>query len=485
MKRLYAALLLTLAVNALTAQDSFYDDYNDFLKNAREEYNNFREQANREYAEFLSAPWTPVEPLLIQKPVDRTRPPRPIEEYEHDGRDHSIKYDNVVRPAPPVPQPQPVEPVVVKPDPSDKWLEFSYLGNSSRVRIPDAAPFRLSDVSESATALCWTSISDGSFDATLADCLELRRKYNLPDWAYLKMLDTAARAYFGSKCNESTLLTAWLYSQSGYTMRLARENDTRLVMMFASDHVIYGSYYTLGGEKYFPFDCKPSSLRISQASFPREKSMSLVLTSLPLTAPRMSEPRSRKSRKYPDMAYDISVDENLIDFFNTYPNSQLGNEMMTRWAIYANTPMSRQVTDQLYPALRANIRGLGQREQVQRILNWVQTGFVYEYDDKVWGGDRAFFPDETIYYPYADCEDRAILFSRLVRDLVGLDAILVYYPGHLASGVAFGTQEEGDYIMLNGRRFTVCDPTFTSGAPVGRTATGMDNSTATVILLSR
>lgn len=141
--------------------------------------------------------------------------------------------------------------------------------------------------------------------------------------------------------------------------------------------------------------------------------------------------------------------------------------------------------DQLYPHFKKVLSGLSERDKVEHLLNWVQTGFIYEYDDKVWGTDRAFFPDETIYYPYADCEDRAILFTRLVRDLVGLDAILVYYPGHLASAIAFNGTESGDYIVLNGRKFTVCDPTFTNGAPVGRTATGYDNSAAKVILLNR
>ena len=34
-----------------------------------------------------------------------------------------------------------------------------------------------------------------------------------------------------------------------------------------------------------------------------------------------------------------------------------------------------------------------------------------------------------------NCEDRAILFTRIVRDLLGLKFILIYYPGHLASAV--------------------------------------------------
>ena len=74
----------------------------------------------------------------------------------------------------------------------------------------------------------------------------------------------------------------------------------------------------------------------------------------------------------------------------------------------------------------------------------------------------------------------SILFSRLVRDLLGLDVLLVYYPGHLATAVCFNNEVAGDYITLNNRRFVVCDPTYI-GAPVGCTMPSMDNKGAKVI----
>ena len=116
------------------------------------------------------------------------------------------------------------------------------------------------------------------------------------------------------------------------------------------------------------------------------------------------------------------------------------------------------------------------------LINFVQTAFVYEYDDKVWGCDRAFFADETLYYPYSDCEDRSILFSRLVRDLLGLEVVLVYYPGHLATAVKFNEPIPGDYLSVDGTRYLVCDPTYIH-APIGLTMPDMDNSQAKVIML--
>ncbi len=182
------------------------------------------------------------------------------------------------------------------------------------------------------------------------------------------------------------------------------------------------------------------------------------------------------------METNVSVNKPLIDFYNSYPVSEINNNFMTRWALYANAPISQKLKDELYPTLRKQLSGLSQKESVERLLNWVQTAFVYEYDDKVWGYDRAFFPDETLYYPYCDCEDRSILFTRIVRDLLGLKCILVYYPGHLAAAVRFSEAVKGDFIMLQGKHYTICDPTYIN-APVGMTMPKMNNNKATVILL--
>ena len=73
--------------------------------------------------------------------------------------------------------------------------------------------------------------------------------------------------------------------------------------------------------------------------------------------------------------------------------------------------------------------------------------------------------------------DLAILFSRLVRDLVGLDVVLLYYPGHLATAVAFNENVTGDYLVYKNRKYIVCDPTFIN-APVGMTAPDEDNASA-------
>ena len=184
------------------------------------------------------------------------------------------------------------------------------------------------------------------------------------------------------------------------------------------------------------------------------------------------------------MQISISGNKNLLDFYTTYPTSMIGDNFVSRWAMYANAPMPKHIKKEVYPQITTGIQGCDQLTAVNKILNLIQTGFVYEYDDKVWGYDRAFFPEESMHYPYCDCEDRSILFTRIVRDLLGLKCMLIYYPGHLASAVAFTeAKPTGDYIEYDNQRFFITDATILCGAPVGLTMRDMNNQAAKVIVL--
>ena len=70
------------------------------------------------------------------------------------------------------------------------------------------------------------------------------------------------------------------------------------------------------------------------------------------------------------------------------------------------------------------------------------------------------FPEETINYPYSDCEDRSIMFSYLVKRLLNLDVIGVKYKDHIATAVAFSSKISGANFRYKDKRYTVSDPTY-------------------------
>ena len=152
--------------------------------------------------------------------------------------------------------------------------------------------------------------------------------------------------------------------------------------------------------------------------------------------------------------------------------------------MYAEPPIDDAVRQQVYPYLRQAIAGMSETEAAGYLLHWVQTQFDYMTDAEAWGYERAFFPTETLFYPYCDCEDRSILYSRLMRDLVGSDVILLLVPNHMATGVHFkqGEGVYGTYLEIEGNKYYICDPTITgAGAPIGTAQKCMENQSVTYI----
>ncbi|MDV3120106.1 hypothetical protein RJT13_00325 [Segatella copri] len=481
---LLISLLFGLSMFTSSAQtDDFYAQYEKFSKHAKAEYEDYRAQCNAEYVKFLERAWKEYKVLpSIPRPKDEVVPPTIMPRQDKNKKQaKEILIENVVSPILSLPQPKPISPIYENDKVEEKNFSFSYMGTTCEVRLPKDLNIRMSGCESCMIATIWKQLATNAMDNTIRDFLALRLKMQLCDWAYLNLIDTFAKAFCGHG-NEAVIMAAFIYSQSGYKMRLGRDCE-KLYLLYGSKHGIYEKgYIVIEGINYYPLDDKVERMEISDFSFPQEQSMSLYIENAQKFTIRPSAIRKLASEQYHDVAIDSQVNLNLIQFYNTYPSSEVNGNFMTCWKMYADTPMDESVSQMLYPDIKNKIEGLSDVQAVNQILNWVQTAFQYEYDDKVWGHDRAFFAEETLYYPYCDCEDRAILFTRLVRDLLGLKCILVYYPGHLASAVCLKQQVNGDYISLDGDVYTICDPTYI-GAPVGITMPEMDNRSAKVIKL--
>ena len=492
-KGLLLLLLYAIAMQYAEAQNNpFLKDFGEFRKEVRSDYENFRDEANRKYSDLLRESWKSQKVLKEQpKPKDEERPPVVMnEDLPVDPiKSVPVKIDEVVACIPKsMPQPQPLAPLEENKSSSEETIGFGFFGTPLKVRFNSQQHFKLTTCSNEEIANIWQQLTKSDLDNTLFDCLTLRTRHELNDWAYLLMLDSLSRACMGAG-NEATLMLSYLYQQSGYKMRLAKNNG-QLVLLYATTHNIYGQFYfNMDNIHYYIYGVgskrKPISateMTVCEASFPKERPMSLWLDNTPLLHFIASPDRILASKKYPEMNVHCAVNKNLIDFFNCYPASMDGKDQMTRWLILAKTPFGTETEKRLISDLKEAIKGKTELESVECLLNWVQTAFVYEYDNNVWGHDRAFFPEETLYYPYCDCEDRSILLSRLLNDLLGLKTIIVNYPGHLALAVKFSSFVEGDYIDLNGEHYVICDPTYI-GAPVGMTMPEMNNNTAKVICI--
>lgn len=452
--------ILLIGWQAASAQ-SLTERYKSFEKSAKKTYADFRAEANARYAELLGQPWEPQEAdSTVKEPERQFDPPVYYEEpKESKPAPEVIKYEmNTAAVAEVAVQPQPVSPVRENRQPTET-ISIMFYGTPLTFRAPKLAELKLKRLSDKQYSAAWQTLAGEEFDNLLFDCLAARDKYQLCDYAYILMLEALSEKIYG-KTNEAVFLKAFLYAQSGYAMKLANSlSSNRLYMLFGSKYTLYNrQMYTLNGMHYYLTEEGPDDLCLSRASFSNEQPFSLQIN----YDLRLANDSLKALKRASGMGIESSleVNEHLIDFYKSYPTGNIDGELSTLYAVYANAPMEKEIRQTLYPVLKKAIKGYSERDAVNKLLNFVQTAFEYKFDEEVWGQDRIFFPLETLYYPYSDCEDRSILFSRLVRDLVGNDVVLVLYPNHLATAVRFNTDVKGDYLMLDDQKYVICDPTY-------------------------
>lgn len=492
MNRSSIVIVVCLVAGCLYAQRDEYEAFRNqqlrnfdlFSSHQQAKYDAYRSELNEQYARFMAESWERMTAMPAEE-VEEEVVVSPIL-YEDTMTTSDAILDfipilfnrNVVKLPDSVRRAEPIAPIQAKTTPQEV-VTVAYYGTLVSIPFPINEAWEIGAISERQLSKLWTRLSSSQYDITIRGALDVREGLDLCDWGYMQVLQSICEKRYG-KTNEAVLMQSWLMAQSGYKIRLAYD-DERLYMLLASEYSILSMFYfVIDGDKFYPIDCTTRELAICKASFEAEQKLSLQITKDQLLGTETSQKRILTSRD--GLRVEISQNLNLVDFYDHYPSSYIDGNIYTRWAVYANTPLDRTIASALYPSMQAALEGLSERDAVNKLLQFVQTAFVYEYDDKVWGGDRAFFAEETLYYPYADCEDRAVLFSRLVRDLVGLEVVLLYYPGHLAAAVAFSEEVAGDYLEYDNQRYIVCDPTYI-GAPVGRTMPNMNNQEAQIIVL--
>lgn len=449
--------------------------YDEARRKAEEEYAAFRKRANEQYAAALQRAWqrTGVKPA-VPKPEEPAPPRPPKPPVDKLPSTNLLPQAEVVPPAvlpaaplPPIPAPAPTAPT----------MQVPFYGTVCNLHTAtEELRFSLPAVDEKSVAKAWGSLSAEKYDGLLHDCLEQREAMHLSDWGYLQLLGRTCEQLLGKGSNEAVLLQAYLLAQSGYRVRLARTGN-RLVLLMPFNHTIYGYSYTLidGIKHYVLTHEKNNELYVSAVEFPREQVANILMERLPDLGNGARSSRTLQAQRFGTMKASVAVNQRLIDFLAEYPLSDA-------WNYYALAGLSEEVKNILYPVLRSQLKGKSHQKAAMMLLDFVQTAFEYATDQEQFGYERPLFGDESIYYPKNDCEDRSILYAILVRDLLGLDVVLVHWPGHLATAVHFPEEVDGDYFTVNGRRYTVCDPTYI-GAGVGETMPQFQNTAAKLVTL--
>ncbi len=302
------------------------------------------------------------------------------------------------------------------------------------------------------------ALLDARYQMLLGDLERKKDSLQLNDWMYYYLLRGTVDALWPWAEPLSRELAAWfLMSMSGFDTRLAFDEQGAELYLWVEETLYDLPMLRLYGRTYYhiPVPLRYPILTQSRyvhplAPMPGGRALSLDWAQKPLLP---AQPQARKvSFRTRDSLYVLSVltDASWVQL--------LAQQPIREEVAYFSTPMSPVLYQSLMPQLKHIVQGKDLRAQLEILLAITRSAFVYQEDEACRGRNWPMAPDEVFFYPCSDCEDRAVLFYQLVKELLELPMVVLSFSDHVTIGVATPWPCR-DYATWQGRPYCICDPT--------------------------
>ena len=431
-------------------------------------------------------PTTPAKP---QTTPDKPQPVAPKAEPTTPAKPQATP----VKPQPVAPKAEPTTPAKpqttpVKPQPKPKAkpamqsslqkefypsVAINYCNTKLYIDASMKGVINITSSQECAVADGYEALCRSNYKPLIANCQQAQKDFRLNDWGVFLFVKTAAEALCNDE-NSCIVMQQFLLNELGYRAKMARRGDRNQLLLFvATDCMVYGHpYFTKEGLNYYNINGTEACTfyMCNQDSKKAKIPVAMRLNNVPaLNSGVVSRQRTNKAG---NVSVSVNVSKSLMDFYASMPQCDYG--------VYAKAPVAGSLAQEVLGTLRPLVQGKSEVDAANLLLNFVQTGFKYATDEEQFGFEKPFFVEELFYYPACDCEDRSVLFGWLVRELLGLDVVYLDYPNHIATAVQFKGDVKGDFLTVDGKRYTVCDPTYI-GASIGMTMPNLRSAGVSIL----
>lgn len=469
-------LMLCTGVTGSKAQ-SGNDAFDKERQRMLSDFQGFRKKVLDDYAKYLDGVWREFEafkgikrdptPKPTVVPQAEPAPPAPVDIPQPDA---PTQPEVPTAPMKPVTPPA-VEPVL-PPAPSVNMVDFTFYGMSWKAPAVEVQSVSGSDGAAFANA--WRSYGDGGAKGALAQLKAITAAHGLNDWFTFQMVRLYADAVARNNSEaERITLQHYLLANMGYDVRLARTERQTLLLVPFKQMVYERTYIKINNQKYYLFfdniTGEQGMQNLYSCNLPADADCGKMLDLLFYRGLNASKDNTME-RVLSDgkMTIRATVDRTQMEMLRHYPSMDVPE--------YAKARIMPQLHADVLQQVRQQIEGLTTAAAAQRIISFVQHAFDYATDGNQHGYEKSYFLEENFYYPKNDCEDRAIFYAYLVRNLLGLDVHLVHFPGHECTAVCFPDGSVGgDGYIYEGKRYVICDPTYI-GAKLGECMTKYRNT---------
>ncbi|MCF8367739.1 MAG: hypothetical protein K9G76_01760 [Bacteroidales bacterium] len=441
----------------------------EFIKKMQGEFNEYVKQRDKEFADYLKNQWKEFEAVEGEEPPEKPKPDEiPAYEEVPDRVETWAKVPAIVPTIDinPEKEKQVVVPQIRKSDEQsfDKAkMAFDFFGFKIILDYDQQFKFEPpAAINPGTISGFWEKMSGTNYSGLIAELEMYKTQMNLNDWAYYLLVDEFSKNLYAGSDNGQNLMKWFMLNRSGYKSKLAYANN-KVSLLVPSIYTVYSkSYLNIQNQNYYVMrDLGAMDIFTYEKDYPGAGKLIDFSIKSPLNFDKKIVNKSL-GFVYKDKPYslNISYNQNLIDFYKDYPQVNIN--------IYFDAAVSPETKESLLESLRPVVNTMSETEAVGFLLKFVQTSFNYKTDQQQFAHEKFFFPEEILYYPYSDCEDRSVFFAYLVNELLNLKVVGLEYTGHIATAVNFSAPIEGDYVMYHDEKYTIADATFIN-APIGLT----------------
>jgi len=471
-------LFLSLLVTQIFAQT-----YEEYLRSQEQAFSSFKEARDKEFSEFLNKEWKAYKEAQGESAYEEKKPQvipeAPKKKLIVKKKKEAIK-KVVVKPALVKKKVQKVyDKIVITPESQDmKTLYTKFFGVDLEVHYDKSILISMErEITKDGVASTWDTLAGSEYETTIKELKTISKKLRLNGWAnYLLVKQVSSSIYTNE--NEAKVFSWFALLKMGYDAHLSYQRN-RVVLLLPVEGNLYNTvYYTLKNKKYYAIDYYNKGKIGSVTTYDNtyegaNASIDFSITDLPLLAEHKKEKHLVFRVNDKNRAVNLSYNINILNFFQSYPQVSYEN--------YFSSPESLLLENSIKTSFEPLLRGKSQQEALDLILNFVQNAFAYQVDDTQFNSEKVMFPSETLYYPYSDCEDRAILFSYMVKTLLDMDVVGLKYLNHMATAVWIEQKVQGEYIKVGNRRYIVADPTYIN-AGIGMSMPQFKGSSSYIIV---
>ncbi len=466
------------------------DDFKAWMNEQTQSFQTYKDERDGEFINFLKDQWKEFQvsegivrdttPKPVALPVAPVFPQRKIAPLPKKILRPIKVPDKVPEPVPPKKPVIVTKPIVEVPQ---KGMKLDIIFYQTPVTIYVDPEFRIeldNTINKKSIAAFWDKLSRTDYDSFIPQTKKIKDQLKLNDWGYHQLLyETGMKIHKGSK-NKARMFVWFMSTKAGYDSRLAYQNN-RAYLLYPSVYKLFGTpYLTISGKRYYALTFNEKSdgfksLFTYKGKYPKADSpLDYKIQASPALYTELKKRDLDFQYKGKTHSVSISFNKNLIEFFEFYPQTDM--------KVYFIAGISQQTEDSIVNELKPIIEGKSETEAIDMLLRFVQTSFKYKTDDNQFSRENYLLPEETLFYPYSDCEDRSFFFAYLVRRLTDLEVVGLGFPGHVAAAVRFHEDVPGDQVMVNGRKFAVCDPTYVN-ATSGMAMPKFKNVTPEIIFI--